>query len=310
MTTTALKILALIFMTVDHIGSHIPGMPIWLRWIGRLASPIFFFCAAESTVKTSSRRQYLKRLYRASFITVMAESVVPAFCKRYFGINCGFDNNIFLNIFQGAVIIAILETTKNDPARRKKELLWYVRYQAVLLGLLFLVSRFDPFEAMGININLIPLLDDWERIMFTALGSVWHIEGPLLLLPQMLIFYLFKDNKKQLAAWYTAYCAVYFLIFVPQLGIKTVSFLNGRVPVWLYELVKMLISLPGIPVFPFESAQNFADSLLNMNFQWMMIFSLPFILCYNGKKGRGMKWFFYIYYLLHLIILNIIGALM
>lgn len=58
------------------------GMPIWLRWIGRLASPLFFFCAAESVVGTSDRKAYLKRLYRASFVMVMTEAVVPAFCER------------------------------------------------------------------------------------------------------------------------------------------------------------------------------------------------------------------------------------
>lgn len=40
MSGTAL-IIALILMTADHIGAYIPNMPLWLKWIGRLSSPLF-----------------------------------------------------------------------------------------------------------------------------------------------------------------------------------------------------------------------------------------------------------------------------
>ncbi len=34
MTTTILKILAVIFMTIDHVGEFLPDTPIFFRWIG------------------------------------------------------------------------------------------------------------------------------------------------------------------------------------------------------------------------------------------------------------------------------------
>ncbi|WP_100042808.1 TraX family protein [Lacrimispora sphenoides] len=42
MSSTSLKILAAILMLIDHIGEFIPGMPIYLRWFGRISAPIFF----------------------------------------------------------------------------------------------------------------------------------------------------------------------------------------------------------------------------------------------------------------------------
>ncbi|WP_442913827.1 TraX family protein [Lacrimispora sp.] len=56
MTSTSLKILAAILMSIDHIGEFIPGMPIYLRWIGRLSAPIFFIavhwqCIMQKTEK-------------------------------------------------------------------------------------------------------------------------------------------------------------------------------------------------------------------------------------------------------------------
>jgi len=44
--------------------------------------------------------------------------------------------------------------------------------------------------------------------------------------------------------------------------------------------------------------------------QWMMVFAIPFMLLYNGKPGRGMKDFFYVFYPAHIWILYIIGALL
>ena len=38
--------------------------------------------------------------------------------------------------------------------------------------------------------------------------------------------------------------------------------------------------------------------------QLFMILAIPFILLYNGERGKENKWMFYIYYPLHMIILN------
>lgn len=62
MTLTALKIIGVICMTLDHF-STILGAPIWFRYIGRFAAVIFFFCAVESVVLTHDRRAYCKRLW-------------------------------------------------------------------------------------------------------------------------------------------------------------------------------------------------------------------------------------------------------
>ena len=120
-------------MTADHIGAYIPNMPLWLRWIGRLSSPLFFFCAAEGAVHTSNRRRYLKRLWQASAVMVLTEAVLDPLMSMYFKLRIGrFDNNIFLSLFQGVLIISMLESTKNDSRKRKKYLLGYGGYQLAM----------------------------------------------------------------------------------------------------------------------------------------------------------------------------------
>lgn len=58
-----LKIIALITMTVDHIGvSLLPQMPI-LRFIGRIAFPIFAYMIAEGCRYTRNRKRYLLSMW-------------------------------------------------------------------------------------------------------------------------------------------------------------------------------------------------------------------------------------------------------
>lgn len=59
LTGNQLKIIALITMTIDHVGLQLlPGIPV-LRIIGRLAFPIFAYMIAEGCQYTRNRKQYL-----------------------------------------------------------------------------------------------------------------------------------------------------------------------------------------------------------------------------------------------------------
>lgn len=58
-----LKLIALIAMTIDHIGVQLlPGMPL-LRIIGRLAFPIFAYMIAEGCQYTHNRKKYLLAMW-------------------------------------------------------------------------------------------------------------------------------------------------------------------------------------------------------------------------------------------------------
>lgn len=59
LTGNQLKIIALVTMTIDHIGMQLlPGIPL-LRIIGRLAFPIFAYMIAEGCQYTHHRKKYL-----------------------------------------------------------------------------------------------------------------------------------------------------------------------------------------------------------------------------------------------------------
>ncbi len=61
MTTSTLKLLALFFMILDHIGYFFPQYDA-IRVLGRMSAPIFFFCFVEGYNHTHDREKYKQRL--------------------------------------------------------------------------------------------------------------------------------------------------------------------------------------------------------------------------------------------------------
>ncbi|HBK61396.1 MAG TPA: conjugal transfer protein TraX [Firmicutes bacterium] len=91
-----------------------------------------------------------------------------------------------------------------------------------------------------------------------------------------LVFYLFRGERRRMSV---AYVLVSLAMWLP-------------------------LSLP--PVGPGISLEQ----LLYRNYQWMMVFSIPFILMYNGQRGpknNFTKYLFYAFYPAHVWALYLIG---
>ncbi len=74
MSNFKLKILAMLFMTIDHIGYFLTTeSPYYmiLRSIGRLSFPIFLFLILEGYTHTHNKTKYIKGLYIFAFISII-----------------------------------------------------------------------------------------------------------------------------------------------------------------------------------------------------------------------------------------------
>lgn len=198
-----LKIIMTILMVMDHIGQFFPNTPEYLRWIGRVVAPVFFFLATEGYIHTRDKIKYIKRLYLSSLIMFIGSVILWIIFKDQDFI----PNNIFFTL---AVNLSLI----------------YIR------------------EKKGNNIIMYALL------IFLALIA----EGSYVATILILLFHYLKGHKKKMS------------------------------------LVYILVSLLMFP-----------------NIQWMQVFSLPFILMYNGKRGPNIKKFFYIFYPAHIWILFLIS---
>ena len=59
---TALKLIAMAAMVLDHVGDNFFPDQLWMRALGRIAMPIFAFCIAEGFCHTHDKRRYLGRM--------------------------------------------------------------------------------------------------------------------------------------------------------------------------------------------------------------------------------------------------------
>ncbi len=289
MTTFSLKIIAVILMTIDHIGSKISGTPLFLRYIGRLSAQIFFFCATQGAIHTRDRKKYIKRLYLMSVLMCFMNKFVPIILS-VFGVEMlRVGNNIFSSILQGVVVIHILEEQKKPDGDKRLNIKYYCFYQLVATAILTLYQR-----TIGVG----------TRSLGVLLGCYYYTEGSILLTNAMLVFYFCRNSKKKLAVGYTTYCLGYGFLTVFQIpqkicnGVSSFSNVLGDFVKLPFELLKLETHLTTDSLF---------KSAFFWHFQWMMIFSLPLILLYNGKRGKGWKKFFYVYYPLHIYVLAIIS---
>lgn len=65
------------------------------------------------------------------------------------------------------------------------------------------------------------------------------------------------------------------------------------------------LSLVGTYIFSYMNSWVFT-SYFNANQFWMILFA-PILLLYDGKKGKNSKWFFYLYYPIHIFFLMFVG---
>lgn len=101
LTSFQLKIIAVLTMTIDHMGYFLGG-PLWMRAIGRIAFVIFAFGVAEGFMKTRNRTGYLKRLAEFGFGMTLIVVIGSLVSQNFLMLSNG---NIFLT-FYFALLIA------------------------------------------------------------------------------------------------------------------------------------------------------------------------------------------------------------
>lgn len=226
---TAIKLIAIFCMLIDHIGAAIiengvmegalPRSPfltidLFLRGIGRIAFPIFCYTLVEGFTYTHNKAKYLGRL-----VLFCAISEVPfdaAFSMKF--IDNGHQN-VFFTLALGLMAMIVLDWGENQIANK-----W-------ILGL------FDFMITFG----------------FMGLAEV-----------------LATDYS---ACGVLAILSIYFLRKIPILAIVAPTL----VLVLFYQWIEAPAAL-----------------------------SIPILLCYNHQKGKGLKYFFYAFYPLHLALLYIL----
>lgn len=227
-----LKILAILFMTFDHIGvclglsytdgyytlSGIMSLDTYnnLRTIGRLAFPIFCYLIVEGLTYTKNVVNYIIRL----FIFALLSQVPFSLMTRRTPFDFYHNLNVYFTLAFGLITIAVIDyfKKKQKSGTINKPILYLISAVAIICSTTFADTIRTDYSGYGVLI--------------------------------IVIFYVFKDMP--LLTLIALYLATY----------------NMSTDLELYAL-----------------------------------FALIFIILHNHKKGPSMKYFFYLYYPLHMLVL-------
>ena len=271
MSGTALKLIALLAMLLDHVAEFIPGTPYWFHYIGRIAAPIFMFCLVQGFEHTSDKIKYLKRLYFGSVVMGILNAATSMILPEN---GIALENNFFATLFLLGLIITIIEKKKNNDKDTNQLIIFAVIAQVVSIVLCFVVEALaraiEAEGAVGAAFGLF-VRENASHLVNGFIPNVIFTEGGYLLLVFGFMMYYYKNKKKAMPIIFAYMCVVYAIIVLMSYGAKGLL------------------------------------SEVNGGYQWMMILATPFFYLYNGERGKGLKYLFYIFYPLHLIALFFIG---
>ena len=159
-----LKLIAIITMTIDHIGV-VFGTPFYnlLRSVGRLSFPIFAFLLTEGYVHTKSFSKYFLRLLVLAVISEVIYDYV--FFDSFIYIDA---NNIFFTLALGLLTLFLLDKSKGLIKRYFKDKVDLV----IILPITYLLI-----------IVIMGLMGEFLNFSYGMLGIL-----------VISFFYLFKDN--------------------------------------------------------------------------------------------------------------------
>lgn len=235
---STLKLIACLFMAIDHIGYHLyPDIDL-LRIIGRLSMPIFAFLIAEGCYYTKNKLKHFLLVLISGLIFLVG---VWAFTGDFFG-------NIFLQFAISILYVYLLDYLKQYTFKGEKQL-----PKLLLSILIFIISLIPGYYLF----KYIPFDYDF----FTTLIPVF-----------VSLVYLKK---------YTNH--------------KIVKYLDNI----FFKVMICAITLAFVCI-------HFIDYKL----QWYSFLAIPILLLYNEQPGiKKLKYFFYLFYPCHVIIIMIFKIL-
>ncbi len=236
----SIKILAAVFMFIDHFGLMFYPQVMWLRMLGRISMPLFAFAIAEGCRYTRNKLKHFAMLFGLGVICQIVYAIVDP-NTLYFGILITFSFS--------TVMIYALQFAKKCTFEEKavwwKVILSWTLFFALVAGTYLFCEKFTvDYKFYGCMFPVFASIFDFHRIPAPAI-------------------------------------------------LKKLDVLPLRV---------LCMAIPMIPLL-----------FVSMPF-YITVYSLlaiPLLLLYNGEKGKvNLKYFFYIFYPLHLGLLEGIAIAM
>ena len=157
LSASTLKIIACIFMVIDHIGAILLPDILILRVIGRLSYPIFAYFLAEGCRYT---RNKLKRFLLVLGLAVLCEVVA-------FAVTGEPDGGILVNFCMAILLIYQVQACKKALAQRKwgMAVLWFLLFGISVWGVRYAIGHilYIDYGFWGVLIPVWACLPDYKE---------------------------------------------------------------------------------------------------------------------------------------------------
>ncbi len=279
----SLKLLAMLFMTIDHIGLLLSDNADYFgftinspalimcdvfRILGRFAFPLFAFLLVEGIRHTHSIKKYFLRL------GIMATLISVAYIIMIYGLKMNMSGgNIFFDLLLAGVAIYLLEKKK-----------WI----SLLALLPFAYTLFCTCVNSLEEVHVI----NWSNYFPYFLRLQYDVFGFALILSFYFVYklipYMFKTETFKNLDFDAYKTTNEYRLFANGMIIASLLVINL---IW-YFLSYYIVGL---------------QYLMGLGVESWSIFAGIFILLYNGRRGYNAKWFYYgayAYYPMHLLIIG------
>lgn len=270
----AMKILAIVLMTIDHVGIflilyNITDVGTVLRDIGRLAFPLFILMLVEGVRHTRNYPKYVLRLGIIATAIALVEAIIYYFIDS--GISIAYSP--FIDLVVLSLILYLI--------KRKDKFTWLIILPIMFIGLSFAVQIYE--NLYNSTVLWFPFYLRPGYCLYGLLLAVgFWFAFPL----SKKIMSISSNTNSLVGTSYHRTC------------------LNATLSAILFLVIIAIYLLELIP-----GARIYSDGYTSVT--WSLL-AIPFILIYNGKRGYNKPWFkygCYLYYPLHIAIIFAIFSL-
>lgn len=230
---TALKWIALVLMTLDHIHymfSFTGAIPEWFSMAGRLAAPLFLFCLAEGFAHTRNRKKYFLKIYA---ISIGMNGLL--FFMAYGGFLRRPDGFVPMNGMMTAFVLLMVMFQGVDWLREKH---WLRGVAALLMPLVW------PFAANLLAMALPKLMNPIAFVSYTfvpMMNSNW--DTSLTTIATGLLLYLLRNRRGLQVGVFSLTTFLYFFVVVGKILSGQPDFAWSQMFTQYYEWMGMFAGL-------------------------------------------------------------------
>lgn len=266
MSSFVIKTIAILTMTIDHVNNIFYKIPL-LNMIGRIAFPLFCFQIVVGYAKTRNLKKYLLRLF---LFAIISQIPYHMFMQR---LKETYSTNVLITLFFGVIAMYLYDIRVNNKN-----------------------DKIELMDSRG-NILLKRMNLKYDGLLY---GLCTIIKCTTIFIV-MLICYLLNSD-------YNAWGIILVLIihaFYPFDG--KIRFMSKTINTNKFYAITMFLII--MMIMCLVKYITYYGELKNIDILKYTLFTfIPsiFILLANGKKGISLKYFFYLYYPLHILIILLV----